>query len=135
VRSIALFRRPPDFGLAITYESWCGGTQTQTLARHEEATHIHPSRPEPGNRADRAAVEDTFNTWPTVCTHSLNGLTRAARSRLSFGTTWIQTVKDRLKPDIKTTTSVFSQRYDISIWPRQKSRALQHSIPHSLRKP
>jgi hypothetical protein len=27
-------RQPPDLGLAVTDESWCGGTQTQTLARH-----------------------------------------------------------------------------------------------------
>ena len=42
----------------------------------KKSARIHASRSGSGNRAGRAAVEDAFNTWPAVCSHSLNGLTR-----------------------------------------------------------
>ncbi|MFP3607807.1 hypothetical protein, partial [Paraburkholderia sp. SIMBA_053] len=67
-----------------------------------------------GNRADRAAVNGAFHTWPAVCTHSLNRLTRPARSARHPSTLRVmQTVKDRPKPKVRNTTSVNSQRYDI----------------------
>ncbi|MFK4448653.1 hypothetical protein ABH944_008746, partial [Caballeronia udeis] len=60
----------------------------RNLSSERSARPLHDAyrRPESGDHADRPAINDAFNTWPAVCTHSLNGLTRPAGSRLSFNT-------------------------------------------------